>query len=75
MALDKQTLEKDFELGQRGHPETLTARQVTGILGISRRTLHELVSDGQVEAFRIRRQLRFERSSIAHFIRVSRASF
>jgi excisionase family DNA binding protein len=65
---------KDRELAERGYPEAMTSRDVTRLLGISRRTLHDLVKDGQIEAFRIRTQLRYERANVAHYMRVSRAS-
>lgn len=72
MAEDKRIVEQERALARRGYPETMNARQVTSALGVSRRTLHDLVRDGDLEAFRIRQQLRFQRSDVATYIRVNR---
>jgi excisionase family DNA binding protein len=74
MGQDEKTLKKDRELAARGYPETMNARQTSALLGVCRRTLHTLVAEGELEAFRVRRDLRFERLDLAHYIRVSRVS-
>jgi len=72
MAEDKRVAEQERVLARRGYPETMNAKQVTRALGVSRRTLHDLVTDGDIEAFRIRQQLRFQRNDVATYIRVNR---
>lgn len=72
MAQDKRIDEQERELARRGHPETMNMRQVSSALGVSPRIVRQLVNDGDVEAFRIRKQLRFQRRDVATYIRVNR---
>ena len=70
---DRRTNDKDRELASQGYPRTLKPDQACEILGVHRRTLYSLVKAGELEAFRLRSQLRIERRDVAHYIRISRA--
>lgn len=63
---------KDAELAARGFDEVLTSGDTERALGVSKTTVHKLVDEGLLAAFMVRRHLRFERRSIAHFLTVSR---
>jgi excisionase family DNA binding protein len=57
-----------FNIKHPGHSETLTAREVCGLLKISRRTLYRYVKAGDLTAFRVGRGLRFLRQDVLRFL-------
>lgn len=72
MAQDRKLPPSEQALASRGYPETMNAKQVCTALGVCRRTLHDLMTEGDLDAFRVRTQVRFERRDVANYIRVNR---
>jgi excisionase family DNA binding protein len=72
MTQDRKLPPTEHELARRGYPETMNAKQVCTVLGVCRRTLHDLMNEGDLDAFRVRTQVRFERRDVANYIRVNR---
>lgn len=62
----------DQRLAARGFSEVLGTGEVQRALRVSKPTVHQLVDEGLLEAFRVRTRLRFERLAVAHFMIVGR---
>ncbi len=62
------TDEMDDGLKKEGYGFTMKTREVASALGISRRTVTELLSDGSLEATKIRRLNVFPRRRVAEYL-------
>jgi excisionase family DNA binding protein len=48
--------------------ESLSTSEVAETLGVSSRSVHRLIDDGQLTAFRIGRVLRIDKTEVARFL-------
>jgi len=57
------------------YPDVLDAKQVSQILGVSKKTVYKLIKDGAIESLKVGREFRVPKVTLMKYMKVLQASF